>query len=396
MEEIRVILKPNRERAVEARHPWIYSGAVDLIDEGFTPGDIVRVYSDREEFLGKGYLDPQEDIAIRMLTFQDEAIDEAFFTRRLGDALRLREMFLPPRTNAYRLVNSEGDFLPGLVVDRYGDCLVAQVLTSGMERFKSSWVSALRSVMGSQDIKGIYERSEAVVRGEIAESVVQVLSGEEVPDWIGVEECGVKFVVDIRKGQKTGFFLDQRENRRKVAALAKGKRVLNAFSYTGAFSVCAALGGAREVVSIEASETALNTSQHNFEINGLDPHRYQFVREDVFEFLRRTKEAYDLIVLDPPAFAKAKNQVNQASRGYKDINLWAMRSVVPGGLLFTASCSSYISMDLFQKIVFAAAKDARRSLQMVEKSAHPWDHPVSIYHPEGEYLKGIWCRVLPL
>ncbi len=391
MKEIKVVLKPEREKPVEGRHPWIFSGAIDLIDEDFQPGDIVRVHSARGQFLGKGYLDPRSEIAVRMLTYEDESIDRDFFRRRIEKALELRQMMMPPATNAYRLINSEGDFLPGLIADRYGSFIVIQALTVGIEEFKDKWLDILRN---SLPVRGVY-RKNAHGHKDFSEmgDGFGTLWGEDPPDFIEIQEYGVKFMVDLKRGQKTGFFLDQRENRNRLRYLAHGKKILNAFAYTGAFSVYGALGEALSVTSVEASESALNTSRHNFELNGLDPSRHEFVCEDVFEYFRKTKDQYDIVVLDPPAFAKSKAQVSQASRGYKDINLWAMKCLKPGGLLFSFSCSSYISTDLFQKIVFAAAKDARRSVQILAKTSHPFDHPISVYHPEGEYLKGFLCRV---
>lgn len=394
MKEIKVILKAEREKPVEGRHPWIFSGAIDMIDDNYEAGDVVHVYSSKGQFLGKGCLSPRSEIAVRMLTPHDEPIDREFFKKRITRALETRQAFMPADTNAYRLINSEGDFLPGLVVDRYGDYLAAQVMTAGMERFQSIWTEVLRDTLPFS-VKGIYKKGDPERDGDPLQDSQETLLGGPCPDVVEIQERGVKFLVDIKRGQKTGFFLDQRENRHLLRGLADGKNILNTFAYTGGFSVACALGGAVSVTSVESSESALNTSLHNFELNGLNPKNHEFVRQDVFEYLRKVpKETYDTVILDPPAFAKSKSQITQASRGYKDINLWAIKCVKPGGFLFTASCSSYISADLFQKIIFAAAKDAKRSLQMIVRTAHPFDHPVSIYHPEGEYLKGLLCRVL--
>ena len=395
MKETKVILKAEREKPVEGRHPWIFSGAIDMIHDDFTAGGVVQVFSSKGQFLGKGYLSPRSEIAVRMLTPHDEPIDADFFKKRISRALELRSDWIPADTNACRLINSEGDFLPGLIVDRYGPYLAVQVLTAGMERFQPFWLEALKDAL---PVKGIYKKGDCGERdADDLQDSGQMIWGEECPDVVEIQECGVKFLVDIKRGQKTGFFLDQRDNRHALRRFADGKKVLNTFAYTGGFSVTCAAGGASRVVSVESSESALNTAMHNFEINGLNPKQHEFVREDVFEYLRKAeKEAYDIVILDPPAFAKSKSQVTQASRGYKDINLWAMKCVKPGGLLFTASCSSYISADLFQKILFAAAKDAKRALQMLARSSHSFDHPVSIFHPEGEYLKGLLCRVLPV
>lgn len=397
MRTVRVILKPGKDKPIRAFHPWIFSGAIDQLDDDYKTGDVVKVYSSEEEYLGVGYLNPRSQIAIRMLAFQDEAIDLPFFIRRMEAAKDLRESFIPPHTNAYRLIHSEGDFLPGLVADRYGDYVVTQFLTAGMDALKPVLTEAMKAVFSP---KGIYEHEDPAARkleglevGAGHALPLQALYGDESPDYVEIEEYGNRFIVDIKQGQKTGFFLDQRENRKKVADLAKGKRVLNCFAYSGGFSIYAARSGARSVTSVEIQERALNTLKTNFELNHLSGGAYQFEKEDVFDFLRKDEAAYDLIVLDPPAFCKHKNQVQQAARGYKDINLHAMKHVAPGGILFTSSCSSFIEPDLFQKIVFGAAKDARRNVQIIEKTSHPFDHPINIYHPEGEYLKALFLKV---
>ena len=391
MHTIRVVLKPDKDKPIRGFHPWIFSGAIDLLDDNFKTGDLAKVYSNREEFLGIGYLNPRSQIAVRMLTFKDEEIDTQFFIRRMEQAKRLRGDFFPPQTNAIRLVHSEGDFLPGLIVDRYGDYLVAQFLTAGMDALKTTVVDALTYVFPS---KGIYERDDSEARKQegLGEGLA-TLKGEGPPDYVEIEEYGNRFVVDIKHGQTTGFFLDQRENRKKVANLTKGKKVLNCFAYSGGFSIYAARAGAASVTSVEVQERAVNNMKTNFELNDLKGEQYRFIREDVFDFLRKDPETYDLIVLDPPAFCKHKNQVMQASRGYKDINLFAMKRLNPDGILFTSSCSSFVDPDLFQKIIFAAAKDAHRNVQIIEKTSHAFDHPINIYHPEGEYLKGLFLRV---
>ncbi len=385
------MLKPEKEKPIRGFHPWIFSGAIDRLDDDYKTGDLTKVYSAQNEFLGIGYLNPRSQIAVRMLTFKDEEIDLQFFIRKMEDAKKLREEFIPAHTNAYRLIHSEGDFLPGLVVDKYGDYLVAQFLTAGMDILKPVILDALKYVF---DPSAIYEHDDTEARKmEGLSESTHALYGPEPPDFVEIEECGHKFIVDIKQGQKTGFFLDQRENRRKVAAQAKGKSVLNCFAYTGGFSIYAAKAGAKSVVSVEIQERALNNMKTNFELNGFIGSQYEFVCEDVFDFLRTDKRTFDLIILDPPAFCKNKNQIQQAARGYKDINLYAMKRISSGGILFTSSCSSYIDPDLFQKIVFGAAKDAARNVQIIEKTSHSFDHPINIYHPEGEYLKGFFLRV---
>ena len=391
MKTIRLILKPGKEKPILGRHPWIYSGAIDRVDDHYETGDLVRVYSAQDQFLGTGYLNPRSQIAVRMLSFEEGAIDRAFFKRRIEEAARLRAQFIPSRTDAYRLIHSEGDFLPGLIVDRYADYLVVQFQTAGMEEWKETILDLL-----VEEIKprGIYEKDDAQAREwEGLEKRVGLLRGEEPPDYIPIEECGISFIADIHAGQKTGFFLDQRENRRLVAGHAKGKRVLNLFAYTGGFSVYAALAAATRVVSVETSARALNTCRAHFEHNQLSGSAYEFEEKDAFDYVRETRDEFDLIIVDPPAFAKSKDHIMQASRAYKDINLWAIKRIVKGGLLYTSSCSSYVSPDLFQKILFASAKDARREVRILAKTSHPPDHPINLYHPEGEYLKGLLCLV---
>ncbi len=391
MKTVRCYLKDGREKPLEGRHPWIFSGAIDEIDDGFEAGDLIHVFSHAKKFLGVGYLNPRSQIAIRMLAFEDAEINESFFAKRIRAACALRSRFIPQNTNAYRLIHSEGDFLPGLLVDRYGDYLVAQFLTAGIDQWKKTIVEILQK---EAPARGIFEKDDSEWRErEGLEKRVGKLAGEEPPDYVEIEENGLQFIVDIHHGQKTGFFLDQRDNRKLVGSLSQGKRVLNCFAYTGAFSVYAAAGGAADTVSVESSEEALNTAKVNLEKNNFPPASHALVKEDVFEYLRATRQEFDVVILDPPAFAKSKQQIQQASRGYKDINLFAMKRLAPGGLLFTASCSSSISPDLFQKIVFAAAKDARRDVRILTKTGHAVDHPINIDHPEGEYLKGLLCEV---
>lgn len=392
MKTIRCVLKKDKEKPLEGFHPWVFSGAIDEIDDNYETGDLVKVYSHQGRYLGQGYLNPRSQIAIRMLTFDESEINAGFFERRIQDAVLLRERFLPPATNAYRLIHAEGDYLPGLIVDRYADFLVAQFSTAGMEKWKPAIISILQKIPG---VRGIFEKGDIESREwEGLEPRVGKLWGEEPPDFVEILENGIQFVVGIRHGQKTGFFLDQRSNRKLIQELSQGKRVLNCFSYTGGFSVYALKGGASEVISVDSSEEALNTARTNFEKNGFSVAASSLICEDVFDFLRATRQEFDIVILDPPAFCKGKQQIMQASRGYKDINMTALKRVPRGGLLYTASCSSYIDPDLFQKIVFAAAKDARRALRIIAKTSHSFDHPINIYHPEGEYLKGLLCEVL--
>lgn len=391
MKTIRVILKPGKEKPLQGRHPWVFSGAIDRIDDDYKTGDLVKIYSSRDEFLGTGYLNPRSQIAVRMLSFEEGDVNRSFFEEKVRQAIELRNRFIGGETNAYRLIHSEADFLPGLIVDRYADYLVVQFQTAGMDKWRETVLDLLELKL---EPKGIYEKDDSEIREwEGLERRVGVLRGIDPPDYVEITENGISFIVDIHTGQKTGFFLDQRDNRKLVGASSKGRRVLNLFAYTGGFSIYAARAGATRVVSVETSERAINTCRVNFEKNGFSGEAYSFEDQDAFEYLRETSEAFDLIVIDPPAFAKSKDHVMQASRAYKDINLWAMRKIKSEGILYTSSCSSYVDPSLFQKIIFAAAKDARRDVQILTKTSHPPDHPINIYHPEGEYLKGLLCFI---
>ena len=387
---VRVILKKGRAKSVKNFHPWIFSGAVDRIEGEYQPGDIVSVYSFDNQFQAKGFLNPHSQIVVRLLTFREEPVDEWFFRERLRRAFHFRQRIIPPDTNAYRIVHSDGDFLSGLVLDKYNSALVMQVFSLGMERLKTHWVEWIRELVSPEVI---IERSEAPsIREEGMEAQKQVLYGE-LPGPVLIKEHGVKYEVDLWEGQKTGFFLDQRDNRKRIARLAAGKRLLNCFSYTGGFSLMAALNGA-QTVSVEISQTAQETAKKNFRLNNLDPAHHQFITANVFEYLRQTEEAFEVIVLDPPAFVKKKSNVTKGSRGYKDINRLAMQKIQPEGLLLTCSCSHYVSWELFQQIIFAAAKESGREVQIIGKFSQPADHAINVYHPEGEYLKSFLLRVL--
>ncbi len=394
MAMIRCILKPGKEKPALGRHPWVFSGAIDEIDEGFAKGDLVQVLSSDHTFLGIGYLNPESQITVRILSFEETEINRNFFLRRIRSALQLRQEagVLNKITNACRLIHAEGDFLPGLIVDQYGDYLAAQFLTAGMDRWKEEITEALMEVVKP---KAVYENGDSEFRERegLRRDSLLLAGSHEIPEEIEILENGNKFLVHLYGGQKTGFFLDQRENRRLAGSLVSGKTVLNAFSYTGAFSVYAARGGASSVVSVDTSAPALALAEKHMALNAPNtPHTA--VRRDVFQHLRETSSTFDFIILDPPAFCKSKAQMDPACRGYKDINLLAFRMVKPGGFLFTASCSSHITPDLFQKVVFSAAKDSGRDVRVIQRTGHAADHPVSIGHPEGEYLKGLLCQVL--
>ncbi|HJQ83686.1 MAG TPA: class I SAM-dependent rRNA methyltransferase [Candidatus Binatia bacterium] len=386
----RIVLRPGREAPVRAGHPWIFSGAIAGGLEGVEPGEPVAVHAASGRFVAAGYAHPRTSIAVRVLALDDEPVDAALIRRRVDAALALRAASLPPALQAYRVLNGEGDRVPGVVVDRYGDFLVCQFLTAGAARLAPAVVDALRERLAP---RGVYERSEGGVRAEEGLPGARgVLAGEEPPLRLEIEEDGARFLVDVLHGQKTGFFLDQRETRARVRALASGRRVLNAFAYTGAVSIAAALGGAAEVVSVDSSRPSLGLGETAWAANGLAPGRGRFVVADVFDFLREGEEAWDLIVLDPPPFVRRRRDLAPGLRGYKDVNLHALRRLAPGGLLVTSSCSQHLSRLAFREIVAGAASDAGRPAQVLAEWGHPPDHPVALAHPEGEYLKVMLLR----
>jgi 23S rRNA (cytosine1962-C5)-methyltransferase len=388
-------LKPHRDRAVRRFHPWIFSGSVNRLEGGAEPGAIVEVSAADGEFLGRGFYNPNSQIACRMLTWQDEPIDAAFLQRQIVSAYRLRlDLFganTPSATNAFRVVNAEGDGLPGLVVDRYADYLVVQISTLGMSRFRNEVVAALQQAVQPQ---GIFERSAGpALQEEGLQPVTQVLAGAEPPPLIHIRENNLHFAINVHEGQKTGFFLDQRENRAWVAHLCQNRKVLNGFGYTGAFSVYAAHAGAQTVVTVDSSAAAIELAKQNFALNRLEIAANDFVVADLFHYLRATALKFDFIILDPPAFAHRQKDVEKAARAYKDINLQAMKVIESGGLLLSCSCSQPVSPDLFQKILFSAAADAGRAVRILGQSGHAPDHPISLYHPEGRYLQAMLLHV---
>jgi 23S rRNA (cytosine1962-C5)-methyltransferase len=382
-----VYLKHGRERPVLGGHPWIFSGAVERVEGDMESVGIADVCDSKKHWLARGFYNPKSQIRVRLLTWQKEEIDRDFLDRRLRHALAARQIHLSGSTNAYRIVNGEGDFLPGLIVDRYEDFIVCQFLTAGMAQFKSTVAEVLSELLAP---RGIFERSEGRVGGEEGlPPAAGLLSGTAPPENIEVEENGRKFVVDVRRGQKTGFFLDQRDNRAFLAALVRERTVLNAFSFTGGFSVYAYGGGAKEVVTLDSSLPALQLAEKNLALNGFAGHPGEILKGDAFAYLKETEQKFDVVVLDPPSLAHKRSDIDAAAGGYKFLNLHALKRLNPGGALLTFSCSQHISIDLFQKIVFGAAVDARRKLAIIKRLGHPIDHPISLHHPEGEYLKGL-------
>ena len=389
---LHLFLKPTRDAPIRRGHPWIFSGAIERCEGDDQIVDVADVFDSKKNWLARGLFNPKSQLRVRLLTWQKETIDQSFFAARLAQALAFRSEQLGATNNAYRLVNGEGDFLPGLIVDRYADYFVCQFYTAGMESFKEEIVAALSALA---PMAGIFERSEGRVREEegLAASL-GVLSGEAPPETIAIEENGQKFLVDIRRGQKTGFFLDQRDSRQFLSTLTRGRSVLNCFAYTGGFSVYAYSGGAKEVVTFDSSLSALELAEKNLELNGYADAPGEIIKGDAFAYLKETDSKFDVIVLDPPSLARRRGDMDAATGGYKFLNLHALKLLHPGGVLLTFSCSQHLPRDLFQKVVFGAAVDAGRKATIVKQLGHPIDHPVSLHHPEGEYLKGLALRVL--
>ncbi len=392
-----VILKRNRAKPVLQRHPWVFSGAIERIDGDARDGDVVEVRDADRNWLARGYFNRRSQIVARLLTWQqDEPIDRDFWRRRLARAVAARQFLADgPNVTAYRLVHAESDYVPGLIVDRYGDWLVVQFLTLGVERWKDELVDSLVGLVDG--VRGVYERSDADVRAkEGLEPSTGLLWGEEPPELVEVLEGDCRFLVDVRQGHKTGFYLDQRENRARLASFCTGLEVLDVFAYTSGFGVVCTATGAAGVTLVESSAPALDLARRNLALNGIEDRIIDYVEGDAFSVLRGYRAEgrhFDVVVLDPPKFARSEREVKRASRAYKDINLLACQLLRPGGILFTFSCSGAVSADLFQKIVFGAALDAGREGQIVGHLSQGADHPVALTFPEGAYLKGLICRV---
>ena len=390
-----LFLKPEREKSVIQRRPWIFSGAVERVEGSPESGDTVLVKSADGEALGLAAYSPNSQIQARMWTWNAaQQVDIDFLTAKISSAIEMRRKLIPAgETTALRLVHAESDGIPGLVVDQYGSVLVMQVLTAGVEKWRHEIKDILVELTGAACV---YERSDVEVRRlEGLEPRSGLLYGA-VPDPLVIEENTLQFLVDVAGGQKTGFYVDQRKNRQKVREAAWGRDVLNCFCYTGAFSVYAAAGGAKSVLSVDSSAEALEIADENRKLNGLPDGLLTWQEGDVFKDLRTmrdSRKSFDLIVLDPPKFAPTSAQAKHAVRGYKDINLLAFKLLRPGGLLFTFSCSGGVKEDLFQKVVAGAALDAGVDACIVDRMHQGLDHPVALQFPEGAYLKGLVCEV---
>ncbi len=387
----RVKLKTGRERSVVRRHPWLFSGAIEIVEGNPESGETITVIGSDGRELARAAFSPQSSIRARIWTWNPaETIDAKFFRRRLRAAIQRRQDRIPADTDAYRLVHGESDGLPGLIVDRYATGLVMQCLSAGIERFRDTLIPILADLTGAS---WIYERSDAEIRsleGLAARS--EEVYGAVPAGTVEICENGLRFLVDIRRGHKTGFYLDQRSNRARFGRAAAGKTVLDVFCYTGAFAVYALASGATRVFAIDSSGQSLELARENLRLNNLPAEKVDWVQADAFHELRKCRDrgqSFDRIVLDPPKFASTPAQVQRASRGYKDLNLLVLKLLSHGGKLFTFSCSGSIGPELFQKIVAGAALDAGVDPQILAPLAQGADHPVAIHFPQGAYLKGL-------
>lgn len=386
----KVFLKPGKEESLKRFHPWVFSGAIARVEGEPEEGEVVDVYTSKKEFIACGHFQIGS-IAVRVLSFRQEPIDHAFWVRRLQVAKDLRcalGVLGNPQNNTYRLVHGEGDNLPGLIIDVYDHTAVMQAHSAGMHLDRMAVAEALEEVMGDV-IQHIYYKSETTLpfKADLLATENGFLKGGS-PENVAMEN-GLKFHVDWLKGQKTGFFVDQRENRALLERYAKGRNVLNMFCYTGGFSFYAMRGGANLVHSVDSSAKAIDLTNENVSLNFPGDTRHQAFAEDAFKFLDRMGDQYDLIILDPPAFAKHRDALRNALRGYTKLNAKAFEKIRPGGILFTFSCSQVVNKQDFRNAVFTAAALSGRSVRILHQLTQPGDHPVNIYHPEGEYLKGL-------
>lgn len=386
----KAILVKGKEKRVENMHPWIYRSDIETVDGSFTPGDVVDVYSWKNRFLGRGYINPKSQITIRMLTYQHEEVGYEFLFKRIQAAWEYRKRAADP--DSCRVVFAESDFLPALIVDKFNDILVMQTLALGIDRYKAQIVDILKDIIKP---RGIFERNDVPVRE--LEGLEQTKGFLSSPFNTNVEmiENGIRFIVDVQDGQKTGYFLDQKENRAAIKPFVKGAKVLDCFSHTGSFALHAGHYGAAEVLGIDISEHAVESATTNAKLNGFED-RVRFETANTFDRLREyydNKEHFDVVVLDPPAFTKSRSAVEGAVRGYKEINLRAMKIINSGGYLITCSCSQHVDPEMFMDIVYTASIDAKKRVRLLEYRSQAKDHPVLLASPETEYLK---CAILQI
>lgn len=385
----KIILKSGKDQSLRRLHPWVFSGAIKKMEGNPGDGDLVQVFDNKGEFLALGHYQIGS-IAVRVFSFTDILPDEKYWTEKIRSAYQCRlHMGLAESssTNVFRFVNGEGDGMPGLIADFYKGTLVLQFHSIGMYRMKETLYNSFSSVLGNSLI-AVYDKSKGTLPGKLRYQTENVwMAGHEAD--VKVREYDNQFLVNVEKGQKTGFFIDQRENRKLLGKLAKGRKVLNMFGYSGGFSVYALRGEAEMVHTVDSSASAIDLARENVELNFPGSTKHEAIAADAFEFLENAGNKYDLIVLDPPAFAKRRNVLHQALQGYKRLNVKALQSIQKGGILFTFSCSQVVSRENFRKSVFVAAANTGRSVRILYQLSQPLDHPVNIYHPEGEYLKGL-------
>lgn len=385
----KIILKPGKDRSVFRYHPWIFSGAIEKAEGELQEGDLVRVYNSDNKYLGTGHCQIGS-IAVRILTFNDEVIDYHFWKSRIAVAWQIRKtigLTDTPTNNVFRLIHGEGDHLPGLIIDYYAGVAVVQFHSVGMYLERENIAKALVDALGDR-ISAIYDKSESTLPYKAAIEPKNGYLYGKAENFVALEN-GLKFNVDWLEGQKTGFFVDQRDNRSLLEKYAKDKSVLNMFCYTGGFSFYAMRGSAKLVHSVDVSARAIELANQNVELNFPGDTRHEAFAEEAFRFLENSHNKYDLIVLDPPAFAKHQNVLNNAIQGYKKLNRKGIEVIKPGGIIFTFSCSQVMTKELFRQTVFTAAANTGRRVRILHQMTQPADHPVSIYHPEGEYLKGL-------
>lgn len=391
MEVPQVILRRKSKENIRPLHPWVYKSDIESVEGNPAPGDVVCVRSPKKNIIGYGYINRASEIAVRLLGRDELRLDADYFSQRIRIALDYRKKWISG-TNAYRVVHSEGDFLPGLIIDRYADTVVVQFLTLGMDIRRDIILEAIEEVIKP---KGVYERSDVNVRKhESLELRKGWIAGEGATE-VQIEENGVRYIVDIETGHKTGFYLDQRENRRLISDYAAGKDVLDCFSYSGSFAVAAAVAGARSVIGIDASEDAVTLAGRNAELNNCSG-KCRFQAGNVFDELKKydaERRRYDVIFLDPPSFTKSKASVDEAYRGYKEINLRALKLLNEGGVLLTSTCSHHVTDEMFKEMLRDAAADARRTVRVVARGTQAKDHPVILSIPETEYLKAYLVEV---
>jgi 23S rRNA (cytosine1962-C5)-methyltransferase len=388
VERVKIILKSGKDQSVRRYHPWIFSGAIKKIYGTPAEGDLVDLYDNKDAFLATGHYQPGS-IAVRILSFQKIEPDLDFFRKRISDAVKYRQslgLIDNPDTNVFRIVHAEGDDLPGLIIDFYNGVAVIQMHSIGMYRMRKEFVEILHELAGDKLI-AVYDKSEGTIPFMSGiKGTNEFLYGDSGP--VTVTENGFKFKIDWTTGQKTGFFIDQRENRKLLCNYTNDRSVLNMFGYTGAFSVYA-MKNAALVHTVDSSANAIEMADENIRLNYGDDKRHQSFTADAFEFLNDIKDRYDLIILDPPAFAKHNNVLANALQGYKRLNIKAIEQIKPGGIIFTFSCSQVVTKENFRKSVFAAAANTGRRVKIIHQMSQPPDHPVNIYHPESEYLKGL-------